>query len=342
MSETKAAFASLLSSVEVYDSRGSWSPLDSERLLKQAVSNGWHRVGLPESLGGHGGDLQDAAEITRAAVGSPSPLADVVIGSAHLLELADLRLPDAADVVVVAVPQSVYVDGSHLTALASRVPWARSASHLLVPAPAGRSSLVALVGIEDVAVTPGSNLAGEPRDTVAISTLLRNVVQVPLAYESLIAEIRLRGALTRSVQISQALRRLVEITARHVIEREQFGRSLSAFQAVQQQIAELAAEASAVEAVTRLAVAETFARSQESARLIACAKVRSGIGAGVGARIAHQLHGAVGISQEHQLHRFTRALWSWRDEFGSENEWALTIADEVTKGANAWLWLAGG
>ena len=43
-----------------------------------------------------------------------------------------------------------------------------------------------------------------------------------------------------------------------------------------------------------------------------------GEAAGIGAAIAHQMHGAIGFTQEHQLHYLTRRLWSWRDEFGNE------------------------
>src|SRR5215211_7873291 len=34
------------------------------------------------------------------------------------------------------------------------------------------------------------------------------------------------------------------------------------------------------------------------------------------ARLAHQVPGAIGFTQEHRLHHLTRRLWSWRDEGG--------------------------
>ena len=52
---------------------------------------------------------------------------------------------------------------------------------------------------------------------------------------------------------------------------------------------------------------------------IAAAKVRAGEAAGVGAGIAHQVHGAIGFTYEHSLHFATRRLWSWRAEFGTES-----------------------
>jgi prolyl oligopeptidase len=38
----------------------------------------------------------------------------------------------------------------------------------------------------------------------------------------------------------------------------------------------------------------------------------------VAASIAHQTHVAIGFTDEHRLHYYTRRLWSWRSEFGSE------------------------
>jgi acyl-CoA dehydrogenase len=48
--------------------------------------------------------------------------------------------------------------------------------------------------------------------------------------------------------------------------------------------------------------------------------------------------GAIGFTQEHTLHRFTRRLWGWRDDFGSESVWAVKLGNLVAaKGADG-LW----
>ncbi len=62
---------------------------------------------------------------------------------------------------------------------------------------------------------------------------------------------------------------------------------------------------------------------------VAAAKIRVGEAAAVGAGIAHQTLGAMGFTGEHILHRFTHRLWAWRDEFGSEAEWALRLGHEM-------------
>ncbi len=58
---------------------------------------------------------------------------------------------------------------------------------------------------------------------------------------------------------------------------------------------------------------------------IAAAKIRVGESVATVAEIAQQVHGAMGYTHEHQLHHFTRRLWSWRDEYGSEQHWQKVL-----------------
>jgi hypothetical protein len=46
----------------------------------------------------------------------------------------------------------------------------------------------------------------------------------------------------------------------------------------------------------------------------------------------------MGFSQEYVLGRLTTRLWSWRDEFGGETEWAGWIGERVAElgGDNLW------
>ena len=53
---------------------------------------------------------------------------------------------------------------------------------------------------------------------------------------------------------------------------------------------------------------------------VLAAKAQASQGAGIVAAIAHQLHGAIGTTEEHRLRLTTTRLWSWRDEDGSEAE----------------------
>ena len=61
----------------------------------------------------------------------------------------------------------------------------------------------------------------------------------------------------------------------------------------------------------------------------ASAKIRAAEAAEEGAAIAHQVHGAIGFTNEHILHRFTLRLLAWRDDFGDESHWAAALGNRV-------------
>ena len=142
-----------------------------------------------------------------------------------------------------------------------------------------------------------------------------------------------RGALMRAIQIVGALERVRDLTVAYAAERRQFGQPLNRFQAVQQMLAELAGEVALAAAAVDAAVADPL-----SAKLVASAKVAAGGAAGRGAAIAHQVHGAIGFTHEHQLHRWTTKLWAWRDEFGTESAWAEALGDLVARAGADRLW----
>ena len=71
---------------------------------------------------------------------------------------------------------------------------------------------------------------------------------------------------------------------------------------------------------------------------VATAKIRAGESAGLAASIGHQVHGAIGFTDEYRLHYLTRRLWSWRSEYGSESYWAQKIGKAVITGGADNLW----
>lgn len=123
---------------------------------------------------------------------------------------------------------------------------------------------------------------------------------------------------------------------KYVTERKQFGRPIGSFQAIQHQLAVLAGHVAA----TGIAAAHAFsAADRGDPRFeVACAKVRAGEATGIGASIAHQVHGAIGFTYEHSLHFLSRRLWAWRAEFGAEPHWAAELGRAVAARGAAELW----
>jgi acyl-CoA dehydrogenase len=147
-------------------------------------------------------------------------------------------------------------------------------------------------------------------------------------------ELRLRGALMRSVQMVGAMERILALTVAYASERHQFGQPLNRFQAIQQLVATLAAE------VALAAAALDAVLADPTPRRIGIAKIAAGRSAGVVAAIAHQVHGAIGFTQEHQLHRFTTRLWRWRDEYGTEAAWSESLGFEIATAGPDATWVA--
>jgi hypothetical protein len=209
---------------------------------------------------------------------------------------------------------------------ALRVPWAREHTSIVAMDDRGQVTLAAR---DACSIEPGENVAGEPRDTVTPGGRTDQTGDARLDC----VQLRAVGAAIRAQQIAGALERVLEMTTQYAMDRTQFGRPIGKFQAVQQNLAVLAGQTAAAGAAADMA-AEAV---DDGIRLlpIAAAKARCGEAAGIGAAIAHQVHGAIGFTQEHSLHFLTRRLWSWRDEFGNESEWNRFTGRHMAKaGAN--------
>ncbi|MGY1707877.1 acyl-CoA dehydrogenase family protein, partial [Geodermatophilus sp. SYSU D00758] len=128
-------------------------------------------------------------------------------------------------------------------------------------------------------------------------------------------------------------------TVAYAAERHQFGRPIGAFQAIQTHAAVMAGEVTATAALVDAAVA-ALDRGADPVPAAAAAKVRAGTAATTVAALAHQVHGAIGFTQEHRLHHLTRRLWSWRDEGGNERTWAEVLGVALLSGGPDDLWPA--
>jgi alkylation response protein AidB-like acyl-CoA dehydrogenase len=56
--------------------------------------------------------------------------------------------------------------------------------------------------------------------------------------------------------------------------------------------------------------------------------------------MAHQVHGAIGFTEEFVLQRYTKCLWTWREDAGSESAWYDLLGSAALRGGSAGLWPA--
>jgi acyl-CoA dehydrogenase len=238
---------------------------------------------------------------------APVPLAEAALAG----WLVDEPVPGP---VSVAPAGDLHLADGRLSGTAVRVPWGHAVERV-VAAVDGQAIVVPFGSA--ARVERRANLAGEPRDTLAFDRA------EPEDARPAACDLRERGALTRAALMAGALVAMARLTVAYAGERRQFGRPIAAFQAVQQHLVGIAQEACLV-----LAAVEGAALIPGSFE-IAAAKALASRAVPTATRAAHQVHGAIGMTQEYRLHHLSRRLWAWRDEYGDEQHWAARLGSAV-------------
>ena len=135
------------------------------------------------------------------------------------------------------------------------------------------------------------------------------------------------GAAIAAAQLAGAMERVLEMSVAFANQREQFGRSIGKFQAIQHQLAVLAENVAAA----RMA-AEIGCHSSGPTPLrlrTAVAKGRASEAATLATSIAHAVHGAIGVTAELDLQLCTRRIHEWRADFGSEQHWNRVLGSAL-------------
>jgi len=141
------------------------------------------------------------------------------------------------------------------------------------------------------------------------------------------------GALVASCwEAAGAMRAALDATVSHVTQREQFGRPLSALQAVQHGLAEMAvcceeAAAACELAALRIAADRSLARGAAS-----LARSCTGRAGRYVAAQAVQLHGGMGVSEELHVAELFRLLTRFRIQDGSADWHAAQLGNDMQSG----------
>ncbi|OGA45755.1 MAG: hypothetical protein A3F74_08360 [Betaproteobacteria bacterium RIFCSPLOWO2_12_FULL_62_58] len=301
-------------------------------------------ISVPESAGGSGGSVVEAAEVIRLGgkYCASVPLAETALLAGWALAGAGIALPSGPLAFgIVGRPNQVELhrrEGAwRFSGSMDHVPWARNASAIVLVIGSDADSKVICAPASTYQVERHANLAGEARDRIVFYEAKLEDAYVR-ATASITADRALqRGALARAVQMSGALDRILEMTTQYAKQRAQFGRPIIKFQAVQQELARLAGEAAIAKASAMAAAASVMADYRANTA-VAFAKIKAGEAAQAGASIAHQLHGAIGVTDEYLLHHSTLRLWAWRSEYGSEAYWADRLGEYALSRGAATVW----
>jgi acyl-CoA dehydrogenase len=308
---------------------------EHEAILPALRDAGIPWIGIDESLGGSGGGLADAATAVRALalVAQSEPIAETALVAGWSLAQCGIQVPHTMLAPAFALNAKVQLDQSGgqvtLSGFVHDVPGIQAAEYLVIPV----ESWVCLVSKTQVRVTPTINVANADRGTVYFDASQVHVIaELParLSHLDLFAHL----AFARAIQLSGALIAIRDLSISFAKHREQFGKPIAAFQVIAHYLAELAELALVGEGAIATALALPTTLN------FAIAKSVTGRAAREASRIAHQIHGAMGMTQEYVLGRYTTCMWAWTEEAGRPEFWNTYIGQKFLEQSDRNLWIS--
>jgi len=307
----------------------------SSDLWNAMAGLGWQGLALPERCGGSGMSFLDLCllieELGHACI--PTPFVSATAGSALLLSGAGREqdvpvlksFASGEDLILPALWGATGADGTALLPLARRtdsgfaldgahafVPFAAAARHFVCAARmAAQPDEVALFLLS--ATTPGATLT--PLESLSDDRpciLELSGAQAPdsslicsgHAAAALLELARERIDAARCCDIAGALSWVLDDTVTYAKDRKQFGQPIGAFEVLQHYCADMhvmieGLRLSAYHAAWRLS--EGLPASRDVA--VACAWAQRVVPQFLS--LSHQIHGAMGVTKEHDLHLYT-------------------------------------
>ena len=339
----------------------------TDELWRQIVGLGWTGLVFPERYGGTGGDFLDLAvlleEMGRSLVPSPF-FSTVVLGGLTVLDAGtDAQKQDvlpricSGDMIMTMalIEPSASFEPWGVEAVADRVGdgFVINGTKLFV-ADAQAADVLLIVARTSSESDPahGITLFLVPADNQGLSINPLNTIASDRQYEVTLNGVNVPGASVLGEVgegwpvVQRALQRatagkciemlggadaVLEMTVEYVKQRAQFGRSVGSFQAVQHHCANMATD---VEGSRNIAyqAAWRVAEGGPADREVSMAKAWVSGAYDRVCATAHQCHGAIGFTKEHDLQLYTRRAKVLELTYGDANfhkELAFQNLDQV-------------
>jgi alkylation response protein AidB-like acyl-CoA dehydrogenase len=327
----------------------------SDDLWRQVSALGWPGLLIPARYGGSDGTLLDVILLVEAMGHAcfPSPyIQSAVIATALLLaagsqEQLARRLPlmaagkrlctlalveESADFTPEAI-QVQGVVGGHLNGRKLFVKDAHVADDLIVVVRSTSGYTLLLLETTH----PGITLF--PLDTISGEKLFEvSFIEVPIGRDillgpaehgwELLAPVLRLGALARSAEMVGCAQRILEMATDYAKVREQSGRPIGAFQAIQHHCADLLRNVEGARNILYHA-AWKMQEGLECATEVAMAKAYTSEACLWVARKAHQIFGAISYCEEHPLHLFHKRIQAAGLDFGDATWHFDTVAQGI-------------
>jgi acyl-CoA dehydrogenase len=312
----------------------------SARLWSEAEAMGVTLALVAESAGGAGLCWAQAEPVMRklGQYAAPLPLGETMVGT---WAAAAASMPVAAGPLAISTEKFVLDEHDRVSGSDSLVPWLGLAGSLLLLAERNGEQHLCLIDPDPAQSESRATYGRIPSAELQLHCARPvAIAAAPSIFDR--AGFLPAVAALRSVQIAGVLTHVLALCVDYANSRVQFGKPIGKFQAIQHLLAELAGHTAAARVAGLFACRRIDSGAPEVGASVA--KTRAGISATRGAAIAHQVFGAIGVTEEHELHYYTRRLWQWRAEGGSEQMWSERLGNRILAAGGAALWplLTGG
>ena len=313
----------------------------TDELWSQMASLGWTGLVFPEQYGGTAGSFLDLAvlleEMGRSLMPGPF-FSTVVLGGMTVMDAGTdeqkqdilTRICDGQIKMALALTEpSATLEpwGVETTAISQEDGYQLNGTKLFVPdAHVADSIIVVARTSSESDPSQGISLFLVPRDSAGLTVTPLNTIasdrqcevslnNVTVASSSLLGEVGQgwplvhrtlqRAVAGKCVEMTGGAEAVVDMTVEYAKQRTQFGRPIGTFQAVQHHCANMATD---VEGCRQIAYQAAWAVSEQSSPEQAVSMAKAWV-SGAYQRVcstAHQCHGAIGFTKEHNLQLYTR------------------------------------
>jgi alkylation response protein AidB-like acyl-CoA dehydrogenase len=311
----------------------------------ELTAHGFHAVHIAEGAGGQGGTLADLGCVIEAAAAAllPGPLLSTATASAVATLAGESAASLVADLVAGATAAVVLPEHSEVRAVRRQDGWRLTGSSASILGLCAAQRIVLAARSEDNAErwfvldtgrAKGADFLIEQQRGTDLSTdvgvlnLVDHTVDAPSELSGISTErARCIAAALTACASAGAVRRCADAATEYIRTREQFGRPVGAFQALQHKAAVLLVNAELAAAAAWDAV-RASAESLEQHRLAAGSAALMAVAAGPDLLLDALLRfGAIGYTWEHDTHLYWRRAISLAASLGSTAHWSREVGE---------------
>lgn len=339
---------------EMRDDEKGYSP----ELWKKMADLGWMGVMIPDEYEGIGGSFLDLAILLDAMgeVCLPGPFfSTVVLGGLTILSAGSEKqkkeiLPKIAcgeSLLALALSEpGVWYDTSEISTTAKPgkdgytingtklfVENAHIADYILCTAKTDKGLTLFLVDAKEQGIecTVLKTLAYDKQCEVVFKNVhvpKENIIGKDGKASKLIDDILEKAAVAKCAEMVGGIQAAFEMTVQYAKDREQFGRPIGSFQAVQHHCANMVIDVDGARFITYLAawkIAEGLSCVMEASM----AKARTSDASRRVTILGHQIHGAIAFCDEHDMHLYYRKAKAGETAFGDSNYHLEKVAKQL-------------